>query len=326
MAPNIPNIKLSDGNTIPQLGLGTWKSEPEKAPQAVMDAIDAGYRHIDAAMIYRNEPGVGKGISNKIADGTVKREDLFITGKVWNVFHSRDLVVPAVKKTLEDLQITYADLFLIHWPMGYRENSKQGTNGHVEGDGLAPRDKDGKFLLSEVDFIETWKGLEDAVNLGLCKSIGISNFSKAQIERVFAICKIKPVMLQIECHPYQSQVELIKYAKTKGMAVTGYSPLGSGDRVWRKPSEPVLMTDPAISAMAIKYGKSNAQILIRFNLQRGVVTIPKSVTKDRILSNMEVFDFDLSADDISKLEGMTNATNFRFNEQGWLSHHPHYPF
>ncbi|CAL4085383.1 unnamed protein product [Meganyctiphanes norvegica] len=322
----IPSVKLSNGESIPVLGIGTWKSEPEKATQILMDAIDAGYRHIDAAKIYRNEPAVGQAICNKIADGTVKREDLFITGKVWNTFHSRDLVVPSVRETLKDLKITYCDLFMIHWPMGFRENAKFGVDGYVDGDDLTPKDKDGKLIPSDVDYIETWKGLEDAVELGLVKSLGICNFNISQIERIFAICKIKPVSMQVECHAYQSQTEMIKYARSKGITVTGYSPLGSGDRVWRKESDPVLMTDPAISAMAIKYGKSNAQILIKFNVQRGVLTIPKPDTMEHIFANMDVFDFELSAEDLAKLEGMSLTTPFRYNIQTWLNHHPHYPW
>ncbi|XP_055301498.1 aldo-keto reductase family 1 member B1-like isoform X4 [Sitodiplosis mosellana] len=313
MASPVPNITLNNGLSIPQLGLGTWNSPPGEVSQAVKDAIDIGYRHIDCAYVYGNEAEVGEGISAKISEGVVKREDLFITSKLWNTFHRPDLVVPALKKTLENLKTPYLDLYLIHWPFAYKE----------EGD-LFPKDENDKLQFSDVDFVDTWKAMEEAVDLGLVKSIGISNFNVAQTKRLLESCRIKPVTNQVECHPYLTQIPLSTFLKSVDIVLTAYSPLGSPARPWVTKDDPVLLEDPKILAIAAKYNKNAAQILIRYQLQRGHVVIPKSVTKGRIASNFNVFDFELTQGDIDEIN--TFECNGRICPMAGALGHPFHPF
>lgn len=308
-----PKVKLNDGNEIPIFGLGTWKSQPNAVKNAVIDAVKAGYRHIDCAFVYGNENEVGEALTELFAEGVVKREDLFITSKLWNAFHSTHLVEPALKETLKLLKIDYLDLYLIHWPFGY-----------AEGKGNFPQDDAGKTLLSDVDYLDTWKGMEGVKEAGLTKSIGVSNFNHEQIDRILASCKVKPAMNQIECHPYLTQNKLIEYCFSKDIKVTAYSPLGSPDRPWAKKEDPSLMDDPKVKKIAEKYKKSSAQVLIRFQIDRGVVVIPKSVTKDRIVDNMKVFDFKLTPEEIKELE--TFDRGFRFCALEWIKDHKYYPF
>nr|CAH7752799.1 unnamed protein product [Callosobruchus chinensis] len=313
MANKVPKIKLNNGLEIPAFGLGTWKSKPGEVEQAVKDAIDLGYRHIDCAYVYGNEKEVGAALKAKLNDGTVKREDLWVTSKLWNAFHRPDLVEKALKESLKNLQLDYLDLYLIHWPVAYKE----------EGE-LFPRDANGKIIFSDVDYVDTWKALEECVRKGLTKSIGLSNFNSKQIERVLSIATIKPVMDQVECHPYLNQKKLIEFCRSKNIAVTGYSPLGSPDRPWAKPEDPQLLDDPKLKQLADKYKKTPAQILLRYQVERGVITIPKSVTKSRLQQNIDIFDFSLSKEDVAYLD--TFDCNGRLCPLKDGLGNPHHPF
>lgn len=241
--------------------------------------------------MYENENEVGEGIAAKISDGTVKREDLFVVSKLWNTMHRPDLVRPALEATLKHLKLNYLDIYLIHWPMAYKE-----------GDALFPQDANGKVLYSDVDYLDTWKAMEACVEAGLTKSIGISNFNSKQTERLLSACKIKPVTNQVECHPYLPQNKLAAHHKAHGIVLTAYSPLGSPDRPWAKPDDPRLLDEPKLKAIADKYKKEVAQILIRYQICKGNVVIPKSVTKSRIISNADVFDFKLTPEDIATID------------------------
>ncbi|KAL6446183.1 hypothetical protein ACFW04_001075 [Cataglyphis niger] len=289
--PDIPTVTFSNGYKMPMLGLGTYKSEPGEVTQAVIDAIDIGYRHIDCAHVYGNEKEVGIAINAKIAQGVVKREDLFITSKLWNTFHRPDLVEPAIKQSLADLGLDYIDLYLIHWPFGYKE-----------GGPLFPTTPEGTTFLSDVDYVDTWKAMEDVLAKGLTKNIGVSNFNSEQITRLLENALVKPVTNQIECHPYLTQKKLSNFCKEKDILITAYSPLGSPDRPWAKPDDPKLLEDKKLKELGQKYNKTPAQILIRYQLDRGHIVIPKSVNKSRIAQNSEVFDFKLSSDDIAYID------------------------
>ena len=313
MVLNVPTVKFNNGNEVPAFGLGTWKSKPGEVTQAVKDAIDIGYRHLDCAHVYGNEKEVGAAIQAKVAEGVVKRQDLFVTSKLWNTCHRPDLVEPAVKKTLSDLGLEYLDLYLIHWPMAYKE-----------GDELFPKDADDNFAMSKVDYLDTWKAMEGLVTKGLVKNIGVSNFNSEQLERVLKNCTIKPVTNQIECHPYLTQKKLSDFCKQRGIIITAYSPLGSPDRPWAKPTDPVLLEDKKLGELAKKYKKTPAQILIRYQLDRGHVVIPKSVTKSRIAQNTEVFDFKLKPEDMAYIDSFD--CNGRACVMIGTEVSPYYPF
>lgn len=281
--------------------------------QAVKDAIDAGYRHIDGAHVYENEHEVGEGVNAKIAEGVVKREDLFITSKLWNTFHDPKEVRGALEHTLKQLNLKYLDLYLIHWPIGYQKS-----------DQLFPKDSAGQPLHSEYDLIDTWHAMEDLVDAGLTKSIGLSNFNIEQVDYIVSKARIQPVANQFEVHPYLLNKELIAHCRSKNIVVTAYSPLGSPGRPWATPDDRVLLKEPKLLAIAEKYNKSPGQVLIRYQLDIGNVVIPKSVSKDRIISNFDVFNFKLSADDIKEIESFGYTE--RICKMSQDTKHKDYPF
>ncbi|XP_034258712.1 aldo-keto reductase family 1 member D1 isoform X1 [Pantherophis guttatus] len=313
-------LMLSDGNAIPVIGLGTY-ADPQTTPkgtcaESVKTAIDAGYRHIDGAFVYHNEDEVGQAIREKIAEGKIKREDIFYCGKLWNTCHPPEMVRPTLEKTLQILQLDYVDLYLIELPMAFQP-----------GENLYPKDESGKWLYHETDLCATWEALEACKDAGLVKSLGVSNFNRRQLEMILNKpgLKYKPVSNQIECHPYFTQPKLLEFCKLHDIVPVGYSPLGtSRDESWVNVSSPPLLDDPLLNAIGEKYNKTAAQVALRFSIQRGVVVIPKSFNPKRIRENFQIFDFSLTDKEMKDIEALNK--NVRYVELLMWKDHPEYPF
>ncbi|XP_078503394.1 estradiol 17 beta-dehydrogenase 5-like [Lissotriton helveticus] len=298
-------IKLSDGNQIPVLGLGTMcsqKGTKAQARAAAKAAIEAGYRHIDSAFVYENEVELGEVIREKIADNTVKRKDIFYTSKLWSTYHSPELVKQCLDKSLKALKLEYIDLYLIHMPIGLKV-----------GEEPFPKDDKGKWIYQQFDLREIWAAMEACKDAGLVKSIGVSNFNRRQLEFILHKPGIKhqPVCNQVECHVYLNQNKLLEYCKSKGIALVGYSTLGSSrDEQWTDPKSPVLLQDPVLKKIGDKYKKSPAQVALRYNLQRGIVVLAKSFNPEHVKQNIQVFDFQLTTEDMKALDGLNK--NLRY--------------
>ncbi|KAI4823589.1 hypothetical protein KUCAC02_012167 [Chaenocephalus aceratus] len=297
------SIELCDGSLMPALGLGTWKPSPlppSSVQGAVEAAIAAGYRHIDTAHSYNNEVHIGKALRSKIQQGIIRRQDMFIVSKLWLTHHAPEDIPVCLDKSLKDLQLDYLDLYLVHFPVGLKKM----------GDELFPK-KDGKMLTSDIDYVDVWRGMEALQASGKVRSIGVSNFSILQLQRLLALCRAPPA---IELHPYLVQTEMIELCKSKNIVLTAFSPFGSPARppeMLRGETDPLrLLEDPVVADIAKKHRHSPAQVLLRFHVQQGVAVIPKSDKPHHILENTKIFDFSLTEEDMRALRGL---------DRGWRS-------
>ncbi|WP_156686507.1 aldo/keto reductase [Mycobacterium sp. Marseille-P9652] len=267
---NVPAIELNDGHRIPQLGFGVFQIPPDETAAAVKLALDIGYRHIDTAEMYGNEKEVGQGIR----DSGLDRSEVFVTSKLNNGFHRPDDARRAFDGTLEALGSDYVDLFLIHWPLP---------------------------TLYDGDFVSTWKVFEEFARDGRARSIGVSNFQPAHLDRLAAETGIVPAVNQIEVHPYFTNDEVRAYGRDHGIATEAWSPIAQGK----------VLDDPVITRIAGDHGKSPAQVVLRWHIQRGDIVFPKSVTPERIKANFELFDFELDGDDMAAISGLDRGESGR---------------
>ncbi len=258
---------FENGDKMPALGLGTWKSEKGDVYKAVRSAIEIGYRHIDCAPIYGNEQEIGDAINDAIKAREVSREELWITSKLWNNAHGKSQVKPALQATLSDLQLDYLDLYLIHWPVA------------IKDDLLFPAKAEDLIGLQTIPISETWEGMTKVKKSGLAKHIGVSNFSLKKLKDLVADSGEKPEVNQIEMHPYLQQPEMLAFCKNEGINLTAYSPLGSSDRPndIKKAKEPSLFENPALNNIALAKNCNVAQVLLAWAVNRGTSVIPKSI-------------------------------------------------
>jgi 2,5-diketo-D-gluconate reductase A len=258
----VPTITLNNGVEIPQLGFGVFQVKPEETAQAVQTALEVGYRHIDTAEMYGNEKGVGEGVRNS----GVPREEVFVTSKLNNGFHAHADALKAFDQSLADLGFDYLDLFLIHWPLP----------------GI------------DVDFVETWKAMEEIYHSGRAKAVGVSNFNAHHLGKLFAETDVRPAVNQIEVHPYLAQDDLRAFDAEHEIATEAWSPIAQGK----------VLDDPAVVRVAERTGRTPAQVTLRWHVQRGDIVFPKSVTRSRVEENFALFDFELSQDDMREISAL----------------------
>ncbi|KAL5456880.1 hypothetical protein EMCRGX_G034106 [Ephydatia muelleri] len=291
------NLLLNTSAKIPAFGLGTWQSKPGEVGAAVEVALKAGYRHIDCAHIYGNEAEIGETLQKCFREGVVKREEVFVTSKLWNADHASEDVEPACKLTLKNLQLEYLDLYLVHSPSSLAKSTVQLTEDCMLG-------------YDPARMAKTWKAMEGLVEKGLVKAIGISNFTITKTENLLKTAKIVPAVNQVECHPYFQQPKLKAYCDSKGIIFEVYAPLGSPSRVRKQDSDPDPLDDPVIKEISNKHSATVGQICIAFQLHRGLVVIPKSVNPDRIRENLKATEVKLDTEDLQRLKALDR--NLRF--------------
>ena len=259
---NAPTVLLNNGKTVPQIGFGTSPLNDKEVAPVVVAAIEAGYRHIDTAYRYNNERGVGQGLR----DSGIDRENLFITTKLDGVFQGHDRAIGGLDESLQRLGLEYVDLLLIHWPLPQRD-----------------------------EYISTWKTFEKLVEAGKARSIGLSNFKPAHIDRLLAESSIRPTINQIQLNPRITRPEQRTYNTERGIVTEAWSPLGAGND---------LLENRTLAAIGVKYGKTPGQVVLRWHMELGIVAIPRSSNPDRIAQNIDIFDFELTTDEIATISAL----------------------
>lgn len=299
--PQQPYITLNNGEKMPQVGLGTWKGLDQECEDFVYNAIVKGYRHIDTAKIYKNEEEVGRGIKRAIDEGIVKREELFVVTKLWNDCHR--IVEESMRESLAKLGLDYVDLYLVHWPVAW----KSGTN----------------LVDEEVNIDDTWRAMEKLVALGLTKSIGVSNYSIAELEHLLSFAQIKPVTNQVEIHPYFNNYKLQKFCLAHGIVLTAYSALFPRSDNYKFTPWRDMAADPTILEIAKAHNKSPQQICLRWNVQAGNIVITKSSKPERLQQNFEITQFELTPEEMAKMDAFEpiryrNPHDFLLPKEEWF--------
>lgn len=289
-------LELNDGFKMPKIGLGTFQGDydfsacDETVIKSVKSAFEVGYRHIDTARKYSTEVPVGKAVNELINSKAVSRDDVFITKKLWgNKMAKRD-VVPTLKESLANLGLDYVDMYLIHWPTARKS-----------GDDMMPADENGKLLFEDIPLTETWEGMIECQKLGLARSIGVSNFNRRQMQLLFDHSSVRPSNQQIEVHPYFSNDKIIKFCQQNGVQISAFSPLCQSNRPWALPDEPKVATDPVLTEIGAKYGKTPSQVALRFLTQRNLAAVPKCNSRDHQRENITIFDFELSPEEMKDI-------------------------
>lgn len=309
-----PTLLLNTGSQMPLIGLGLWKIAPDTVSDAVVEAIRAGYRHLDSACDYGNEKEVGLGIRRAIDEGLCTRADLWITSKLWNTFHAKEHVQPALERSLEDLGLEYLDLYLVHFPVAL---------AHVPFETRYPpewvHDPEADLPVmveSGISLEETWHAMEALVARELVHSIGVCNYSVALLRDLMNYARIPPAVLQIESHPYLTQEKLLRFCREQDIAVTAFSPLGALSYVELDMASgaDAVIAQSAVKEIAERVDRTPAQVVLRWGIQRGTAIIPKTSKPARLRENAALFDFTLSDDDMAAISALDRGQ--RFNDPG----------
>ncbi|XP_030562849.1 aldo-keto reductase family 1 member A1 [Drosophila novamexicana] len=317
-------VTLNNGEKMPVIGVGTWQAPDDEIETALDVALAAGYRHIDTAPVYGNEKAIGRVLKRWLDAGKVKREELYIVTKLPPIANRPHEVEPTIKQSLADLQLDYVDMYLVHTPFTV----------FINPDGSFQYDDEGRVKVDKsTNHAAVWAEMEKLVANGLAKSIGVSNFSKEQVARLLQNCKIRPANNQIEHHVYLQQRDLVDFCKAENVVVTAYSPLGSkGIAKFNTAAGvvrdlPDLMDIPEVKEIAAAHKKTPAQVLLRWIIDTGVVAIPKSTNEARLKQNLDVFDFELSAEEVARLSALDkNIRICDFSFFRGVEQHPEFTF
>lgn len=298
----------------PPVGLGLWKIANDQAAQAVEAAIDIGYRHIDSASDYGNEVFSGEGIASAISKKAVRREELWVTSKLWNTNHRAEHVRAACEKSMQDLKVDYLDLYLIHFPIAIKyvdPQTRYPAGWFFDPEATAP-----KMEMDPVPIRETWEAMQNLVTAGLVRQIGVSNFNCSLVRDVLSYATIRPSVLQVESHPYLVQSKLLRYCQQEEIHVTAFSPLGAPSYVsiGMATEADSVLTEPSLIAISAEVGCTPAQVVLAWGIQRGTSVIPKTTRPTRLKENLESRDFSLSIEQMQQIQSLDQ--NRRFNDPG----------